>query len=287
MQLTLRQKAFFDKLVDLYREAQRPVHYSVLARGLGVSRFSAYDMLKLLEAKGLVRSEYVLDEREGGPGRSSVVFAPLLRAQELLSRLVTNPVEQSEWAQTVAHILGHLRQEQTPAGPRDSGLLEELMAAIPKAMSPLAYSAQTLTALLLPVRNRLASLDRDLTTILNLDDDAPSPAVGWSCWQASRLALRSPIPPAGWDATFRRGWPSTPGSARATLPAWTSNAARCWASSCAKCWPIWNRSRRWRAARSGRAPAPRRPDARPLFVGFFGFFAPPITEEEESCPGSP
>lgn len=26
MELTLRQKAFFDKLVDLYREAQRPVH---------------------------------------------------------------------------------------------------------------------------------------------------------------------------------------------------------------------------------------------------------------------
>ena len=38
-------------------------------------------------------------------------------------------------------------------------------------MSPLAYSAQTLTALLLPVRNRLESLDRDLSTILNLDED--------------------------------------------------------------------------------------------------------------------
>ncbi len=171
MELTLRQKAFFDKLVDLYREAHRPIHYTVLARGLGVSRFSAYDMLKLLEAKGLVRAEYVLDAREGGPGRSSVVFAPLLRAQELLSRLVTNPAEQGEWTQTVAHILGHLRQEQSPAGPRDSGLLEELMAAIPKAMSPLAYSAQTLTALLLPVRNRLESLDHDLTTILNLDEE--------------------------------------------------------------------------------------------------------------------
>jgi hypothetical protein len=171
MELTLRQKAFFDMLVDLYREAQRPVHYSVLGQRLGVSRFSAYDMLKLLEAKGLVRAEYVLDEREGGPGRSSVVFVPLLKAQELLSRLVTNPVEQGEWSQTVAHILGHLRQEQSPPGARDNSFLEELLATIPKAMSPLAYSAQTLTALLLPVRNRLESLDRDLATILNLDED--------------------------------------------------------------------------------------------------------------------
>ena len=171
MELTLRQKAFFDKLVDLYREAQRPVHYSVLAKGLGVSRFSAYDMLKLLETKGLVRAEYVLDERDGGPGRSSVVFVPLLKAQELLSRLVANPVEQREWSQTVSHILGHLHQERNSSPGRDSSLLEELMAAIPKAMSPLAYSAQTLTALLLPVRNRLESLDRDLATILNLDED--------------------------------------------------------------------------------------------------------------------
>jgi len=184
MGLTLRQRAFLSKLVDLYREAQQPVHYSVLARTLGVSRFSAYDMLKLLESKGMVRSEYVREQSGGSPGRSSVVFAPLARAREVLSRLVSssNPVEQREWTQTVEHILGRLQEAEerhlpgnTPADAAsqrasDAGLLDELLANIPKATSPLAYSAQVLTALLLPVRSRLRSLDRDLAAMLNLDE---------------------------------------------------------------------------------------------------------------------
>ncbi len=162
MELTLRQKTFLDKLIDLYHEAQKPIHYSVLAQKLGVNRFSAYDMLKLLESKGLVRSEYILDEHNSGPGRSSVVFYPLTKAREMLSRLAGNPSEQREWAQTQEHILANLREGQTS----DGGLLEDLLAAIPKAISPLAYSAQVLTALLLPVRHRLEALDHDLATML-------------------------------------------------------------------------------------------------------------------------
>ena len=45
MKLTRRQTTFVERLVDLYHEAQGPIHYSTLARRLGVSRFTAYDML--------------------------------------------------------------------------------------------------------------------------------------------------------------------------------------------------------------------------------------------------
>lgn len=180
MELTLRQRAFLDKLVDLCHEAHGPVHYSAVARTLGVSRFSAYDMLRLLERKGLVRAEYHRDERDGGPGRPSVVFVPLARARDLLLRLVGSPLEQREWVATVEHILGHLGEAEEahlPAlagDPRpahgDHGLLDELMAAIPRAASPLAYSAQVLTALLLPIRSRLHGLDRELTALLRLEE---------------------------------------------------------------------------------------------------------------------
>lgn len=163
MELTLRQKAFLDKLIDLCHEAQQPVHYSVLAQGLGVSRFSAYDMLKVLENKGLVRSEYVLEEHNSGPGRSSVVFSPLAQARQILSRWTGAPAEQHEWVQTQERILSHIR---LGAASDDRSLLEDLVAAIPKAISPLAYSAQTLTALFLPVRSRLESLNRDLSALL-------------------------------------------------------------------------------------------------------------------------
>ncbi len=178
MELTLRQRAFLNKLVDLCHEAHGPVHYSEVARTLGVSRFSAYDMLRLLERKGLVRAEYQRDEREGGPGRPSVVFVPLVRARDLLVRLVGSPLEQHEWVATVEHILGRLQEAEEahlPGGDGaqargDHGLLDELMSAIPRATSPLTYSAQVLTALLLPIRSRLSSLDRDLTAMLRLEE---------------------------------------------------------------------------------------------------------------------
>ena len=182
MELTLRQRDFLDKLVELYRQARRPVHYSDLAHNLGVSRFSAYDMLRLLESKGLVRAEYTRGEHDTGPGRPSVVFVPLVRARALLGRLVPRALEQHEWVETVEHVLGHLEEAedarfaglQQAQEPRvraedDAGLLDELLAAIPKSVSPLAYSAQVLTALLLPLRSRLAAMDRELVDMLDLD----------------------------------------------------------------------------------------------------------------------
>ncbi len=48
MKLTPRQQTFLDKLFELYRELQGPVHYSIVADKLGVNKFSAYDMLKVL-----------------------------------------------------------------------------------------------------------------------------------------------------------------------------------------------------------------------------------------------
>ncbi|HSR33115.1 MAG TPA: helix-turn-helix domain-containing protein, partial [Anaerolineae bacterium] len=80
--LTARQRAFLDKLMELYHEHQGPVHYTDVAQGLGVNRFSAYDMLKVLEEKGFAESSYALRSAESGmaehagPGRSMVVFAP-------------------------------------------------------------------------------------------------------------------------------------------------------------------------------------------------------------------
>jgi Mn-dependent DtxR family transcriptional regulator len=61
LKLTPRQQAFLDKLFELYREFKQPVHYSIVADKLGVNKFSAYDMLKVLEEKGVAASDYVFD----------------------------------------------------------------------------------------------------------------------------------------------------------------------------------------------------------------------------------
>ncbi len=91
MKLTRRQEAFMRKLLDVYREAQEPVHYSVLAGRLGVSPFTAYDMLRLLEEKGLVSSDYSRGTRKSGPGRSEVFFLPTPLAHRLVAEMVAVP----------------------------------------------------------------------------------------------------------------------------------------------------------------------------------------------------
>jgi predicted ArsR family transcriptional regulator len=82
MKLTRRQEEFITKLIDLSEEFDGPIHYSVLAEHLGVSPFTAYDMLCLLEEKGLVTSEYQLAADKNGPGRTERLFYPKLSSEK-------------------------------------------------------------------------------------------------------------------------------------------------------------------------------------------------------------
>jgi DNA-binding Lrp family transcriptional regulator len=138
MKLTGRQKDFLDKFLDLYREADSPLHYAVLAESLGVSKPTAYDMLRVLEERGLVASEYVLPE-EGGPGRSSIVFRP---TEEAAGERWDN----EEWEQARGSILRSLREGK---GPDYQNLLEEILSRIPEHKSPMLYVTEMTTAAIL------------------------------------------------------------------------------------------------------------------------------------------
>ena len=56
----LSQKVFLSRVLDFYLETRQPLHYSTIAQQLGLSNSTAYDMLRLLEGKGMVSSEYVM-----------------------------------------------------------------------------------------------------------------------------------------------------------------------------------------------------------------------------------
>ncbi len=146
IKLTPRQRAFLDKLFDLYREHQGPVHYSLVAEKLGVNKFSAYDMLKLLEEKGMARSDYVLAAEHVGPGRSMVVFYPTKQATNLLSQLTGDIDISEEWQQVKERILQRLRETR---GANYRELLNEILTRIPEHKSPLIYCTEVITALLL------------------------------------------------------------------------------------------------------------------------------------------
>ena len=190
--LTPRQRAFLDKLMELHREHKGPVHYSALAERLGVNRFSAYDMLKVLEKKGLASSSYSLAAGHSGPGRSMVVFSPTPQAAQMLNPQAADEWLGDEWRTVRATVLGRLRSARE-ADYRE--MLEDLLARLPEARAPLVYCAEMIGVLLLNMQRvrtkagglspfrALASLtsssDAELETLAGLslgatlaDDDA-------------------------------------------------------------------------------------------------------------------
>ena len=146
VKLTYRQEAFLSRVLDFYRETREPLHYSVIAEKLGLSNSTAYDMLRLLEQKGLISSEYATPKVTPGPGRSSILFFPTAEAIELFTRLAGGSLEHEEWENVKAHILASLCQADY------QGLLRELLARIPEAQSPLVRCAEVITAFLLSLR---------------------------------------------------------------------------------------------------------------------------------------
>jgi len=144
MKLTGRQRSFLETFLDLYQEGDEPLHYSLVAERLGVGRITAYDMLRLLEEKGLVHSDYVLSGR--GPGRSSIVFRPSDRAVALMAQLAGEAWEGEEWEVVREQILQALREGQ---GTDYQGLLNDLLLRISEQKSPLVYGAEMITAMIL------------------------------------------------------------------------------------------------------------------------------------------
>ena len=110
MKLTGRQETFLGEFLDLYSQAQEPLHYTHVAEVLGVGKVTAYDMLRLLEKRGLVRAEYVLRGQGQGGGRSTVVFVPTEKAHDLYADLAGEDWAEVEWEIAKAQILDALSQ---------------------------------------------------------------------------------------------------------------------------------------------------------------------------------
>ncbi len=145
MRMTERQRAFLEQFWELYREVKAPLHYSAVADKLKVSKISAYDMLRLLKRKGMVASQYLLPKKRAGPGRSMIVFYPTKRAAALLSPRLTEEPEWKEWEQLKDSILRAVKKGR---GEYEQ-ILDELLSRIPDRKSPLLYSTEMITAIVL------------------------------------------------------------------------------------------------------------------------------------------
>ncbi len=148
MKLTPRQQTFLDNLFELYGELKGPVHYSVVADKLGVNKFSAYDMLKVLEEKGVAASDYVLSNDQAGPGRSQVVFYPTHKAAQFLTQLREEMRYSADWQRVKERILTRL-QEARQSNPGEA--LRESLSNMPDTKAPLNYCAEMISVLLLNI----------------------------------------------------------------------------------------------------------------------------------------
>lgn len=171
MKLTRRQTEFISKLLDLYWEQRSPIHYSVLAERLGVSPFTAYDMLRLLEEKGQVTSEYQLDPEKSGPGRTARVFLPSAKLLEAARRL---GVGNTDWETFKQRIFENINKGKLP----NQELAEEFLARIPpEGPQSLQYCIEIMTIIVsrlrrTPERRQIILYLREL---LSESDAASSP----------------------------------------------------------------------------------------------------------------
>jgi len=146
MRLTPRQKTFLSGFIDIYYEAQQPIHYTTVAENMGIGKITAYDMLRLLEERGLVRSEYVLRDKRQGAGRSSVFFCPTRSAEEMFVDLTSEGWNQTTWDKVASRLLDALK---TTKNAQYNSLFENIVAQLPDSRSPMIYTAQMIVAVVL------------------------------------------------------------------------------------------------------------------------------------------
>lgn len=151
MGITERGKDFLRELNRLYMSKQEPVHYEEVAKGLAVSKWTAYDMLKKLVASGLARSEYVVNCGGKSTGRSRVVFAPVGEKesprQESLHSVGSSPTIDTREALAdlgtrLADVIGQLESQ------RNLGALGPLIDQLRGIEKPFTYCAYTIVLLL-------------------------------------------------------------------------------------------------------------------------------------------
>ncbi|NPV54864.1 MAG: hypothetical protein HPY71_15335 [Firmicutes bacterium] len=187
MSLTRRRKEFLLEVKKVYDETREPVHYAMLARALGVSKWTAYDMLKELEKQGYVRAEYVVNSYERAPGRSMVVFVPTKKARIFVETNSTPDAGKldDDWGhikETVLRLLDDLRRSG-PAKAIDR--LGEDLAKMELDL-PLMFCAHIIGMLVVCIK--VVSVG-DVGTVAKLLSMAQEPELGLSLLAGTVLGI--------------------------------------------------------------------------------------------------
>lgn len=145
-ELTRRQSEFLNQFLDACQSLDEPIHYTDLAEKLNIGRITAYEMLRLLEKRGYVKSEFHLPADVRGPGRSIVCFKPTPKALLLIKGELNEAIEMKDWELVKERIFRRLREEKAEGYEE---LLNDLLLRIPGRTSPLIFMTEMITATIL------------------------------------------------------------------------------------------------------------------------------------------
>ncbi len=146
--LTRRQHEFLSQFLDMYQEFDKPIHYVALAERLDIGKVTAYEMLRLLEKRGLVKSEFHLPPGDRGPGRSTVLFRPTQKTIQLINEISDGTSDSEDWESAKSRILLKLHEGKVEGY---ESLLNDLLARTSDRRSPLIFITEMITATILTV----------------------------------------------------------------------------------------------------------------------------------------
>jgi DNA-binding MarR family transcriptional regulator len=177
--LTRRRMQFLQKLVDLYQKTNLPIHYETLADALGVSKWTAYDMLKEIEKLGYLSRSYEVNAKE--TGRSQVVYVPTVKASELFEQKRSEAFDPTEWKATIARItalLVRLRSREL------DDALQQMFEETSKVNRRIDFCAYIIGLLLMFLRKLGA---RNEAVIHHLVSKAPNQEIGMTVFVGAVL----------------------------------------------------------------------------------------------------
>lgn len=191
MTITTRRLDFMKKIKQLYEANGLPVHYVRVAEALGVSKWSAYEMLKNLEKEGFLIRQYEVNQVEKYPGRAMVMFLPTNKLEQVLSenKFDSKPTNR-EWRQEKERLLALFDEEKKGNGKY---LYEQLVSELPNLQNPLVSCACVITL----VVSQLQSLsENSLRLLRDLAAEARKGPVGLAMFigTASGSLLKSADP---------------------------------------------------------------------------------------------
>ncbi|HCS73395.1 MAG TPA: hypothetical protein DIW17_05915 [Clostridiales bacterium] len=145
MAITKRRLDFLRNIKQLYDATGLPVHYARVAEALGVSKWSAYEMLKNLEKEGFLDRQYEVNQVEKNPGRAMVMFLPTHKLDQVLfAKTLDSKLKSREWEQEKERLLSLFDELRKGNG---KALFEQLATELPSLENPLISCAYIITLL--------------------------------------------------------------------------------------------------------------------------------------------